>query len=446
MNDTNYEETLNRVIEKALAAGATSADASMDRSRGVDVTVREGKLETIERDESTGVSLRCFVGRRQAHVSGSDLSTDGLEALVDRCVSMAKIAPEDQYAGIAAPEELARDLPEIELWGDDPVEPEVLEAEAIEAEAAARAVPGIKDVPGSGSSWSAGEVWLAASNGFRAHKSSSLSGVGLSAIAERDGVMERDYESYTSRRRIDRPTPAEIGRVAGERTIARLGAQKIDSQKAAVFYDKRVSASLIGAFIGAISGAAIARGTSFLKDKLGEQVFANGIELIDDPFRAFGMGSRRFDGEGRPVQVTKIVEDGRLTTWLLNGPSARQLGLKPNGFASPGFGDPPGISVSNMHMPAGSQSPEELISSVGKCLQVTEMFGPSINPNTGDYSVGVSGVWHDGEGNSFPVSEITVADNLIEMFKRLVPASDLEFRNRTNTPGLLVEGMTIAGR
>lgn len=442
----NYEQTLDLVIEKALKAGATQADAAIDSSNGVDVSVRNGQLETVERDESRGMSLRCFVGQKQAHVSGSDLSPDAIDALIDRCVSMAKIAPEDKYAGIAAPDELAKDYPDLKLWGDDPVEAEVLEDEAIRAEAAARSIPGIKDVPGAGSSWSVSEIWLAASNGFRAHKRASLSGVGLSAIAEKDGVMERDYESYTSRRREDRPSPEEIGRVAGERTIARLGAEKLSSQKANVFYDRRVSASLIGSFIGAISGAAIARGTSFLKDKMGEQVFGNGIELIDNPFLEYGLGSRSFDGEGRPVQLTKLVEDGRLTQWLLNGPSARQLGLKPNGFASAGFGDPPGIATSNLHLTPGDKTPEELIGSAGKVLQITEMFGPSINANTGDYSVGVSGYWHDGEGNRVPVSEITVADNLIDMFARMIPASDLEFRNRTNAPGLLIEGMTIAGR
>lgn len=446
MTNSDYGQILDRVISKALAAGASDADAMIDHSTGVDVSVRNGNLETIERDDSMGIALRCFVGQRQAHVSGSDLTSEGLDVLIDRCVNMAKLAPEDKYAGIAKPEELATDYPDIDLWGDDPVDASVLEAEAIAAEAAARAVPGVKDVPGSGSSWSVGEVWLAASNGFRAHKKSSLSGVGLSAIAEKDGVMERDYDSWTSRLRRNRPGPEEIGRIAGERAVARLGADKLSSQKAAVLYDKRVSASLISSFLGAISGSSIARGTSYLKDKLGERVFAEGIDLVDLPFMPLGLGSRPFDGEGRPVQETKIVEDGMLTTWLLNGPSARQLGLKPNGFASAGFGDPPGISTSNIRMTAGSESVESLIKGAGKVLQITDMFGPSINPNNGDYSVGVSGFWHDGEGNVVPVAEITVADNLVDMFARLIPASDLEERGRKFVPSLLVEGMTIAGR
>lgn len=446
MTNSDYGQILDRVIAKALAAGASDADAMIDHSTGVDVTVRNGQLETIERDDSMGIGLRCFVGQRQAHVSGSDLTSEGLDVLIDRCVSMAKLAPEDKYAGIAAPEELATDYPDLDLWGDDPVDASVLEAEAIAAEAAARAVPGVKDVPGAGSSWSVGEVWLAASNGFRAHKKSSLSGVGLSAIAEKDGVMERDFDSWTSRLRTNRPSPEAIGTEAGERAVARLGADKLSSQKAAVLYDKRVSASLISSFLSAIYGSSVARGTSYLKDKLGDRVFAQGIDLIDQPFLPLGLASRPFDGEGRPVRETKIVDDGVLTTWLLNGPSARQLGLKPNGFASAGFGDPPGTSTSNIRMTAGSESVESLIKGAGKVLQITDMFGPSINPNNGDYSVGVSGFWHDGEGNVVPVAEITVADNLVDMFARLIPASDLEERGTKFVPSLLIEGMTIAGR
>ena len=446
MSDLDYASVLDGLINRALDLGASDADASVGRSEGVEVSVRAGKLETIERDEAVGVSLRCLVGQRQAHVSGSDLSDDGLSALVERCVTMAKVAPEDPYCGITPAGDLEGNPPDLVLLGDKPVTPQDLEAEAFAAEAAALAVKGVKDVPGSASGWTVSEGWVAASNGFRANRADSVSGIGLSAIAERDGMMERDYDGWTTRRRIDRPTPEEIGKNAGERAIARLGSTKIESQKAPVMFDRRVSASLIGAFTSAISGAAIARGTSYLKTKMGEQVFSKGIDLIDDPFRDYGLGSRAFDGEGRPVKLTKLIDDGVLTQWMLNGSSAKQLGLTPNGFASSGFGDPPGVTTSNLHMTPGSQSPDELIKAAGKVLVITEMFGPSINPNTGDYSVGVSGRWYDGTGESVPVSEITVADNLVDMFARLIPASDLVFRNRTNAPSLFIEGMTLAGR
>lgn len=446
MSDLDYGPVLDRLIEYSQKLGATAVDGGIGRSEGVEVSVHAGKLETIERDEAVGVSLRCLVGQRQAHVSGSDLSEAGLNALAERCVKMAKAAPEDEYCGIAPEGDLETNPPELVLLGDDPVTPQFLEDEAFRAEAAARAVAGVKDVPGSSSGWTVSEGWVAASNGFRAHRKDSVSGIGLSAIAERNGAMERDYDGWTTRRRIDRPSPEDIGKVAGERTVARLGSTKIDSQKAAVLFDRRVSASLIGSLIGAIAGPAIARGTSFLKDKMGEQIFAGSIDIIDDPFRDYGLGSRAFDGEGRPVSVKKLIDGGRLTQWLLNGPSAKQLGLTPNGFASSGFGDPPGVTTSNLHMTDGNETPAALIKGAGKVLQITEMFGASVNPNTGDYSVGVSGRWHDGSGESIPVSEITVADNLIEMFARLIPANDLEFRNRTNAPSLMIEGMTIAGR
>ena len=446
MSTHDYGPVLDGVIERALKLGASAADGSIGRSEGVEVSVRGGKLETIERDEGVGISLRCLFGKRQAHVSGSDLSNDGLEALIERCVTMARNAPEDPYCELPAAEELEHAPRDLVLLGDDPVSPETLEDEARAAEAAALAIEGIKDVPGSTSGWTVSEAWVAASNGFRATRQDSVSGIGLSAIAERDGMMERDYDGWTSRRRIDRPSPEEIGRSAGERTIARLGSTKIESQKAAVFFDQRVSTNIIGAFIGAISGPAIARGTSYLKDKMDQLVFSESIDIIDDPFRDYGLGSRAFDGEGRPVSVKKLIDKGRLTRWLLNTPSARQLGLEPNGFASSGFGDPPGVKTSNLHISAGEKSPEELIRDAGKVLQITEMFGPSINPNTGDYSVGVSGRWHDGSGESVPVSEITVADNLIDMFARLIPANDLIYRGSTNAPGLMIEGMTIAGR
>ena len=242
-----------------------------------------------------------------------------------------------------------------------------------------------------------------------------------------------------------RPSPAEIGRTAGERAVARLAPRKVKTQKAAVIYDRRVSSSLISAFLGAISGPSVARGVSFLKDRLGEKVFADGIDIIDDPFLERALGCRNHDGEGLPVEKKKLIENGVLTRWLLNTSSAKQLGLEPNGFASGGFGNPPGVGTSNTHIAPGNRSPEELMKGAGKGLLVTDMFGPSINPNTGDYSVGVAGFWFEDGEVQYPVSEVTIAGDLPGIFVRLIPASDLEFRGRTNAPSLLVEDMSIAG-
>lgn len=440
------EDILGQLIDDCLSVGASAADARIGASEGVSVAVRGGSLESIERDESVGVSLRCLFGQRQASVSGTDLSKDALKTLADRCAAMAKAAPEDPYAGLADPSELATDLRELDLSSDGERPADILEAEAKEAEGAALAIEGVSMVASCGNGWSRSSGWVAASNGFSAHRSGGSSGLGLAAVATgADGAMERDYDSWSVRKLEDMPAPEEIGRQAGLRAVARLNPQKVETQTAPVIYDRRVSSSLLGPLLSAISGTSIARGVSFLKDKLGEQVFSEGVDIIDDPFRPRGMGSRAHDGEGRPVSVKKIIDNGRLTTWLLNGPSAKQLGLTPNGFASSGFGDPPGIATSNLTLLPGAQSQEQLMAEAGAGLLVTDMFGPSINPNTGDYSVGVAGFWFEGGEVQYPVSEVTIAGDLSGMFSRLRPANDLIFKGRNNAPSILIEGMSLAG-
>jgi len=438
-------DLLAGLLDQCLKAGADAADARIGESDGVGVAVRDGKLESIEREESVSVALRCFHGKRQAHVSSADLSPDGLKTLAERCVAMAKAVPEDKYCGLPDAALLAPGNVDMDLTGEAELSADTLEQRALAAEAAALAIPGIKTVAGCGASWNQSSRWVAATNGFTAYKTGSSTSLGLSAVAEKDGKMERDYDSWSRRLATDMPAPEEIGRTAGERTIARLGARKLGTRKAAVIYDRRVSGSLVGALLGAISGPSIARGVSFLKDRMGEQVFAKGVYITDDPLRPMGMGSRRHDGEGLPVRETHLIEDGKLTTWLLNTPAAKQLNLEPNGFAGLGFGDPPGVSTSNIYLRAGAKTPQELMAAVGDGLLVTDMFGPSINPNTGDYSVGVAGFWFEKGEIAFPVSEVTIAGDLQGMFARLVPASDLEFRGTRDAPSILVEGMSLAG-
>ncbi|MEM1037180.1 MAG: TldD/PmbA family protein [Pseudomonadota bacterium] len=442
---SNPADLLSSLIDTCLKAGASDADAAFGRSQGVSVEVRGGELESVERSESQGVALRCFFGQSQASVSGSDTSTDGLKALAERCVAMARAVPDDPYCGLAPADDLATDMPELDLTGDGEIEADILEREAAEAEAAALAVPGVKQVSSCGNGWSENERWVAASNGFSAYKKGGSTGLGLAAVAERDGAMERDYESRSVRRVEDRPSPTEIGRIAGERTVARLGPRRVKTQTGTVIYDRRLSGGLIGAFLSAISGPSVARGVSFLKDKMGEQVFAKGVNLIDDPFRARGMGSRVHDGEGRAVRRAALIEDGVVTRWLLNGSSAKQLGLQPNGYASGGFGGSPGVGVSNAYIEAGDLSPEDAMKKAGHGLLVKDMFGPSINPNTGDYSVGVAGFWFENGEMAYPVSEVTIAGDLPGMFARLVPLSDLEFRGTRDAPSIMIEDMSIAG-
>lgn len=438
-------EILETLIDRCLKEGATAADCSLGISEGVSVDVRDGKLENVERSESQGIALRVLFGQRQAHVSGSDLSDDAITAMAERCVAMAKAVPEDKFAGLAPEELLAKDPPVLDLEGDGEIPIDRLESDAIAAEAAALAVDGVKTVSGCGNGWSRTERWVAASNGFSSYLSGGSTGLGLAAVAERDGAMERDYDSWSVRKMAHRPSPEEIGRTAGERAVARLGPKKVKTQKGVVIYDKRVAPSLIGAFLGAISGPSVARGVSFLKDRLGEKVFAGGVNVVDDPFLEKALGCRNHDGEGLPVERKLLIEDGVLTRWLLNMSSARQLGLEPNGFASGGFGSIPGVGTSNVHIEAGEKSAEMLMKEAGKGLLVTDMFGPSINPNTGDYSVGVAGFWFEDGAVRYPVSEVTIAGDLPSMFARLVPASDLEFRGRRNAPSVMIEDMSIAG-
>lgn len=447
MSDTQMQpqDILQYLLEACKTSGASDADARLVLSESISVSVRDRKLETIERDESQNVSLRCFFGKRQASVSGADLSRDGLATLSERCSQMARTVPEDPYCGLVSSEMLATHIPDLDLSGDRDNTTQTLEAEALGAEAAALSLKGIQQVSSCGASWSRSQRWVAASNGFTACKTGGISGLGLAAIAKKNGAMETDYCSRSARRREDRLSPGEIGLIAAERTLARLGARRLPSQTAAVIFDRRISDSLLSALINAISGPSIARGVSFLKDSLGTQVFTKGINIYDDPYRPRGMGSRGHDGEGLPVAKRALIKDGILTDWLLNSTSARQLNMAPNGFSGISFGDTPGISTSNVYLEAGAESPQSLMAASGKGLIVTSMFGPSINPNSGDYSVGVSGIWYEYGEPAYPVSEVTIAGDLPSMFERLVPANDLELLGARDAPSLLVEGMTIAG-
>ncbi|MFC7291087.1 TldD/PmbA family protein [Hirschia litorea] len=445
MTYENKADILSSLIEATLKAGADSADASLATSESLSVEVRNGELEGVEREESGGVSLRALVGQRQAHVSGSDMSPDGLQAMVERVVAMAKAAPEDKYCGITPSDEIATEYVDLQLGGDESPSADMLKQRALEAEGAALGVEGVKQIDHAGATWSASTGYVAASNGFSAVKTGGSTSVSVVAIAEKDDAMERDYESWAKRKYVDMPTPASVGLTAAQRAIARLAPQKIKSQTAAVIYDRRLSSRLLSSFIGAISGPAVARGVSFLKDKMGEQVFADGVDVIDDPFVLGGWGSRWFDGEGRAVSKKKLIDNGVLTQWLLSGPSAKQLGLKPNGMASSGFGDPPGVTTTNLNLAPGKLDQAGLMKEAGKGLLVTDMFGPSINANTGDYSVGVSGFWFENGVIVHPVSEVTIAGELPAMFKRLVPGSDLEIRGSMNAPSVLIDGMSLAG-
>jgi PmbA protein len=440
-------DILHDTIRRALAAGADAAEAVGAERRALSVSVRLGELEEVEREESRDLGLRVFIGQRQAVVAGSDISEAARARMAERAVAMARLAPKDPYAGLAPPDRLARGpYPELDLY--DPAEPTPVELEeqAREAESFALAVPGVTNSEGGSASWSEGGWRLVTSEGFEGAHKASGSSLSASAIAGEGSGMERGGEWRTTRHRADLPSPSVIGADAGARAVARLGARKIGSTKAAVIFENRLAASLISPMLGAVSGPSVARGVSFLKDRLGKPVFAKGVRVVDDPHRPRGLGSSPFDDEGVTTEKLALIDDGVLTTWLLNTASARQLGMQTTGHASRGLAGAPGVSGHNLTLEPGAESPEALMSAAGEGLLVTSMFGPSLNSNTGDWSVGVSGFWFEGGALAYPVTEITVAGNLIDIYARLVPASDLEIRGSTNAPSLLVEGLAIAGK
>ena len=441
------ETLLNEVVAAARKAGADAAEAVGAQRRSLSIGVRNGDLEEVEREESRDLGLRVFVGQRQATVSGSDISAEARAKLVERAVAMARLAPEDPYAGLADPDRLARGpLPDLDLY--DPTEPsaEALEERARIAEAAARAVPKVTNSDGGSGSWSSSQWTMVTSAGFcGVHRASGFH-IGASAIAGDEDGMETGYDGRSTRWQADLPAPEKLGAEAGRRAASRLGARKIDSTTAPVIFENRLAGSLMSPLISAISGPAIARGTSFLKDKLGQPLFAPGVNIVDEPHRPRGLGSSPFDDEGVVNRRTAVIEDGVLTTWLLNSASARQLGLATTGHASRGLAGPPGVSPTNLTFQPGGKDQAALMLDAGEGLLVTSMFGPSLNGNTGDWSVGCSGFWFEGGELAYPVSEITVAGNLIDMYARLIPGSDLEIRGASNAPSLLIDGLAIAGR
>lgn len=437
---------LSQALDHAKRLGADAADAVYIGDASTSVQVRLGALEDIGRSEGEEIGLRLFVGRRSASVSTSDLSSRALETAVERALSMAREAPEDPYAGLAPDERLLRQAP-ADLALSDPGEPsaEVLKDRAVEAEAAARAVAGVTNSEGASASAGCAVIALATSGGFAGGYATSSNGLSASVIAGEGAAMQRDYAYHSARHLGDLDAPAAIGTRAGERAVARLNPRKLDTGQLPVVFDPRVGSSLVGHLIGAITGGAVTRGTSFLLDRLGTKVFADGIRILDDPHRARGLRSRPFDGEGLPTGPTAIIDDGVLTTWLLDSASARQLGLAPTGHATRGVSGPPGAGPSNLYMAAGTISRDALIGGIRRGFYVTELIGQGLNPVTGDYSRGAAGFLIEDGAICAAVAEVTIAGNIKDMFLNLTPADDLEFRHATNVPTLRVDGMTVAG-
>jgi PmbA protein len=441
----NPLELLADLLKRAKAAGADAADALYAETDALSHGQRLGKIEKLERAEARDLGLRVFIGKRQASVSSTELTPAAVAALAARAVAMARAVPEDEFCGLAEPGEIAKAVPAIDMF--DPTEPtaEELIARARAAEEAARAVNGVTNSEGAEASWGASRVWLAASNGFSGHYRRSSHSVSASVLAGEGTGMERDYEWHSAVYGRDLEDPAAVGRRAGERAVKRLRPRKMATAKVPVVFDPRVAGSMVGHLLGAINGASIARGTSFLKDKMGQQVMSAGIRIVDDPLRPRGLRSKPFDGEGLAAERIDVVEDGRLTTWLLDLRSARQLKSKSNGRASRGTSGPPGPASTNAYLDKGKVSRAELLRGVESGLYVNEMIGFGVSMITGDYSRGATGFWIEKGELAYPVSEITIAGNLKDMFRALTPADDLVFRHGTDAPTLRIDGMTVAG-
>ncbi len=444
-NEQNSLNILEDLIKKARAKGADAADAIRVQGTSTNVSYRLGEIEEIERSEAHDLGLRVLIGKQQAFVSSNDTKPEVLDTLVDRAIDMAKNMPEDQYCGLADPELLAKSIPELDLYDPTEKTAEELTSFAKAAEEAALGVEGITNSEGASASFGHSSIALATSGGFAGSYSSSSHSVGISVIGGEGTGMERDYD-YDSRRHFeDLRDPAEIGVSAGERTVKNLNPRKMPSASVPVVFSDRVSASIVGHLAGAITGSSVARGTSFLKDKMGQSIFKSGINIVDDPHRIRGAASKPFDGEGLANDRLNLIEDGTLRTWILNSSAAKQLGLTSNGRASRGTASPPGASTTNLYMEAGDVSLDDLISDIKSGLFITSLIGFGVNGVTGDYSRGASGFWIENGKISFPVSELTVAGNLTQMFQNITPADDLKFKFGTNAPSLRIDGMMVAG-
>jgi PmbA protein len=442
---TDPSALLEDLFSRARRAGATDADGVFAVGRSQSVSQRLGAPEAVERSESGDLQLRVFVGKRSAAVSSSDFSGDTLSDMVERVMAMAKVAPEDPYAGLADAEQVGGTGVEIEMF--DPTEPsaETLVERARIAEDAARAVPGVTNSEGAEAGWGVSEVTVAATNGFSGTYRRSSFSIVASVLAGEGQKMERDYEYTAKVFDGDLADPAEVGRTAGERAVKRLNPRKAKTASLPVIFEPRASRSILGHLSGAINGASIARGTSFLKDDMGKTLFGPAIRIFDDPHRTRGFRSRPFDSEGVATHKRAVIDGGALTTWILDCATARQLGMETTGHAARMGGGGMSPSASNLFLEAGDLSPEELIRETGTGLYITEMMGSSVSLITGDYSRGAAGFWIENGELTYPVSEVTIAGHLREIFKSMTPANDLTFKYGTDAPTVRIEGLTIAG-
>lgn len=446
LDQSALTDLAERLVTAAKKAGADAADAVAVRGVSQGVEIRDGRVEESERAEGDDVGLRVLVGKRQAVVSTNDIGGGNVAALAERAVAMAKVAPEDAFAGLADAALLAKTFPDLDLLDPNVPSLDELEARAREAEEAALAVKGVTKSGSASAGSGIGGMVLVTSTGFHGAYLRSSQSLSMTAIAGEGTGMERDYDFTSAIHGSDLEAPAAIGRSAGERAIARLNPRKVATCKAPVVFAPRVAGSLISHLAGAVNGASVARKTSFLKDKLGQALFDPSIRIIDDPLRVRGLRSQTFDAEGVAVQRRAIVDQGVLTTWLLDSATARELGMTTTGHAHRGVSSSPSPGAYNLHLEPGEATPEELMADIKDGFYITDLIGSGVNGVTGDYSRGASGFWIENGKPSYAVSEVTIAGHLFDIFKSMRPANDLVFKYGVNSPTVRIEGLTIAGR
>ena len=442
------EDLGSALLDAARQAGADTADAIVMRGSSLSVDVRHGVLEQAERAEGIDLGLRILLGRKQAIVSASDSRPETLRAMAERAVAMAAEAPEDPDIGLADPDQLVRnpDVAALELADPTPEpDPAALTEDARIAEATAMAVPGVSQVQSASASYGQTDVHLIATNGFSGGYARTNQSLSCVAIAGEGSDMERDYDGDARSFQTDLRGAAEIGQLAADRTVARLNARKPKTGTFPVLFDERISSSLIGHLLSAANGSAIARGGSWLQDALDETVLPEHLSLYEDPHRPRVSGSRPFDAEGLPTRARQIVDQGRLTGWTLDLATARKLAMAPTGNAARGTSSGPSPSIWNVALTPGTASRADLVRDMGTGLLVTSMIGSTINPTTGDYSRGASGIWVENGQLTYPVNECTIAGNLRDMLRRIVPANDARTHLSRVVPSILIDGMTLAG-
>lgn len=441
----NNIEIINKVIKQAMAKGADNVEVIILENSSLSASVRMGNVESIENSESSALGLRFIKGYKSSILSTNDLNEESVSKLVEKASYMTDITPQDEYLTVAEAQDYAQEIPNLDLYDSEVPHIKTLIDKAVEAEDIALSFNKITNSNGSEASNSRTNVVFATSQGFCNSYRNSNSGLSVSVVAQDGDAMETDYDYSSVRHYNDLMSAKMIGRNAAQKAINKLHSRQVISSKLPVIFDAKIANSLLSSFASAVNGSAIARNTSFLRDKLHQSIFKQGINIYDNPLINRGLGSKPFDGEGVACQKLNLVENGILNSWIMDLRSAKQLGFSTTASASRSLTSPPSPAISNLYMEAGKISRQDLIKSVNKGIYITDLFGMGVNIITGDYSQGAFGFMIENGEITYPISEFTIASNLKDIFMNIIPANDLEFHYRINSPTLLIENMTIAG-